>query len=101
MSHDAADAVFSKLIRKRDDFTCQLCGDVFVSNPSYLDCAHMFSRGKLATRFDPENAVALCHYKCHPYLDGSPRRKRKFFCERLGEGVFVALELRSNQTVKQ
>jgi hypothetical protein len=57
----------------------------------------MFSRGKLRTRFDPENAAALC-YGCHRHLDTHPNLKREFFRERLGAEAFDALQIRSNGT---
>jgi 5-methylcytosine-specific restriction endonuclease McrA len=97
MKRDAKDARFSRMIRERDLFTCQRCGAVHPENSRGLHCAHMFGRGKLRTRFDPENAAALC-YGCHRWLDTHPDLKREFFRERLGEDVFAALELRSNGT---
>lgn len=44
------------MIRHRDG-RCQVghCG-----SRDDLQCAHLIGRGKLRTRFEPENAVALC-----------------------------------------
>lgn len=100
MKRDAADRRFSLMIRERDGFTCQRCFHTHLPNSQGLHCAHMFSRGKLATRFDPENACALC-YGCHRWLDTHPDLKRLFFLERLGEERFMDLERRSNQTAKR
>jgi hypothetical protein len=91
------DRTFSKFIRERDGYECQRCHLGYDVNSPWLQCAHMFSRGKFPTRFDPENAVALC-WICHGYLDQHPNEKRMFFRLRLGDEAFEALELRSNGT---
>lgn len=100
MKRDTRDRAFSKEVRTRDGFTCQRCFTVYPENSKGLHCAHMFGRGKQNTRFDPENACALC-YGCHRWLDTHPDLKRAFFIERLGAERFAALELRSNQTKKR
>lgn len=99
MKRDSRDARFSKSIRERDAYTCQRCGAVHAPNSRGLHSAHCFSRGKLGTRFDPENACALC-YGCHRYLDGRFDEKKAFFRLRLGDARFEALQLRSNQSKK-
>lgn len=96
MKRDARDARFSKAIRERDRYTCQRCGAVHATNSMGLHSAHCFGRGKPATRFDPDNACALC-YGCHSYLDSHPDLKHAFFRERLGDERYEALQLRSNQ----
>lgn len=96
----ADDKRFSRAVRERDGFTCQRCFKTYPENSRGLHCAHMFGRGKISTRLDMENACALC-YGCHRYLDTHPDLKREFFIGRLGEEVFAALELRSNQTKKK
>lgn len=100
MKRDAADRRFSLEIRTRDNFTCQRCGVQYPEKSRALHSAHMFSRGKLATRFDQENACALC-YGCHRHLDTHPVLKEEFFRERLGVERFEALQLRSNQRKKR
>lgn len=55
----------------------------------------MFGRGKASTRFDPDNAAALC-FGCHRWLDTHPDLKREFFRERLGDRAFDLLEIRAN-----
>lgn len=93
------DIKFSKRVRERDGWTCQRCGKGYAPNSKGLHCAHMFSRGKLATRYDLSNARALC-YGCHRWLDTHPDLKREFFREWLGDEAFAALELRSNTPYK-
>ena len=100
MKRDRADREFSLAIRERDEWTCQRCFNQFLPNSRGLHSAHMFSRGKKRTRWDMENACALC-YGCHRYLDTHPDLKRIFFRERLGDEAFDALELRSNKTTKE
>lgn len=97
MKRDAADARFSFQVRERDRWTCQRCGKVYPPPTRALHCAHIFSRGKLATRFDLENAVALC-YGDHRYLDTHPDEKERFFRQRMGDEAYDALRLRSNRT---
>ena len=92
----ADDRRFSLMVRERDHFTCQRCGAVHMPTSQGLHSAHMFGRGKPATRLDPENSCALC-YGCHRHLDTHPDLKREFFRLRLGDDVFEALELRSNR----
>lgn len=97
MKRDAEDRRFSKMIRERDRYTCQRCGNVYPPTSRGLHSAHMFSRGKISTRFDPENACAL-DYGCHRWLDTHPALKEQFFRERLGDERFEALQVRSNRS---
>ena len=99
VKRDVADDRFSKWVRARDRYTCQRCGAVHAPNSKGLHCAHMFSRGKQSTRFDPENACAL-DYGCHRFLDTHPDLKREFWITWLGTEAFAALELRSNTSLK-
>lgn len=56
--HDA-DTLFSTYIRTRDGWACRNCG-----SPYMVQCAHIVSRRYRATRWTPDNALALCQ-KCH------------------------------------
>jgi 5-methylcytosine-specific restriction endonuclease McrA len=98
MKRTKEDRVFSRLIRERDEWTCQRCGKVYPENHQGLHCAHIFSRARMSTRHDMLNAVALC-YGCHRYLDTNPQLKRHFFRERLGHAVYDDLEARSRRLV--
>ena len=91
----AADAVFSRQIRDRDNWTCQRCGAIYAAPTRALHCAHMYTRRIVATRFDPDNAVAAC-YGCHQYLDSHPYEKLRFFRDRLGVPAFDALSARAH-----
>ena len=57
-------------------------------------------RGKENTRFDPENADALC-YGCHRYLTAQPAEHYAWQVKRKGQKVVDALVLRSHQYKKK
>lgn len=96
MKRDSLDALFSRYIRTRDRWTCQRCGKVYPPPTTALHCAHVFSRGKQSTRFDPMNAVALC-YGCHRFMD--QHKESNFFpwhSRRIGIGFFDQLMVRAH-----
>ena len=95
MKRTAADARFSQQIRERDGFTCRRCGAMHLPNSKGLHCAHMFTRRLQVTRFDPDNAAALC-YGCHAYVDSHPSEKLAFFRGLLGDERFDALAARAH-----
>ena len=95
IKRSAADRRFSLQIRDRDRWTCQRCGTRYTPNTGGLDCAHMFTRRIKATRFDPDNACALC-VGCHFYIDSHPFEKLAFFRDRLGVERFDALAARAH-----
>lgn len=84
------------MIRERAHWTCERCGRFMEHDPEHLDCAHMFGRGTGRTRFDRDNAVALCRPGCHDYLDSHPNEKEAFFREVLGDERFDALAARAH-----
>jgi uncharacterized CHY-type Zn-finger protein len=65
-----------------------------------LHCSHFMGRGKEATRFDPENADALC-YGCHQYFTSHPAEHYQWQIKRKGEATVNALVVRSNQYKKK
>lgn len=89
-----ADKVFSDYIRERDGWECQRCFKQFVPPTSGLHCSHFHSRGKWATRYDPQNCIALC-YGCHRYMDKHNTEYETYKVDQLGQGVFDALTLRA------
>ena len=56
-----ADIEFSKWIRKRDG-KCMRCGTI-----NNLTCSHFWVRQHSATRYNPDNCVAVCWMPCHKY----------------------------------
>lgn len=90
---DPLDELFSRYIRLRDDYTCQRCG----VKSKNVQCAHFHSRRRLAVRYDPDNAMALCMGD-HLFLDGNPMDKVEFFRARLGQEHFDMLNSRMRIT---
>ena len=98
------DKMFSDFIRARDKYTCQFCGNRFDPYVPYglqgLDCSHFWGRASKATRFDPENADALCTY-CH--FKHEPNKQgfyREFKIKQLGQEGYDALEKRARSIIK-
>jgi len=95
-----ADAKFSKFIRERDQ-VCQRCGTV-----SFLTCSHFWGRRHSATRFDPDNCVALCSglgsNQCHEIWENKKNNEYKhFMLERLGKKRYNELEKRARSFMKR
>lgn len=104
----SGDAAFSDWVRERDDWTCQKCGAEFEKPHAGLHNSHFFSRGKKATRFEPDNCVALC-FKCHNHFTaedqfrGGPmltQEHKEFVLRRIGQERLNRLELLSHTTAK-
>ena len=95
------DTLFSKWIRSRDGWKCQRCGGEYEPPTRALHCSHYYRRGIHATRYDPENALALC-YGCHILLEGDKQGAYKdlMICW-LGELGFAELVIRASKTVKK
>lgn len=97
---DKADKVFSLYIRTRDSWTCQRCGKRYDPPTNALHCSHFMGRGKEATRFDENNADALC-YGCHQYFTSHPAEHYAWQVERKGQALIDALVLKSNTYKKK
>lgn len=97
---DKADKAFSLYIRTRDSWTCQRCRRQYEPPTSALHCSHFMGRGKEATRFDEENADAIC-YGCHRYFTAHPAEHYQWQVKKKGQKVVDALILRSNQYQKK
>lgn len=71
---------------------CERCGQAV-----HLEWAHIRRRGngQLATRWDLDNALALCR-DCHTYLDDSTERMESFVDAQRGQGAYQDLRERSN-----
>ena len=90
---DPLDKLFSSYIRARDN-VCQRCGSS--GNLGSLQCAHFFGRARRSTRWDEENACALC-FGCHQYFGSHPLEFVEWFKARLGDS-FELLEGRMRIT---
>lgn len=78
------DRLFSLLVRARDKVCCK-CG-----TSQHLQCAHIFSRGYMNTRWDFRNAIALCS-GCHKWFTHHPIEWEDFIIARVGEEEFYAV----------
>ena len=97
---DKADKIFSLYIRTRDNWTCQRCKNKYEPPTSALHCSHFMGRGKEATRFDEDNADALC-YGCHRYFTAQPAEHYLWQVETKGQEKVDDLILRSNKYHKK
>src|SRR3990167_4605169 len=93
---DPADKAFSIFIRKRDG-KCVRCkrrgsGDEGIFG---LQCSHYFGRSREGTRYDPDNADAIC-FACHQYWGSTDYESyREFKTRQLGEKRYKALTIRA------
>jgi hypothetical protein len=99
MKRDKTDSLFSRYVRMLCDFTCKRCGKKHAPNSQGLHCAHWRSRGKWTTRFERDNATALCR-GCHSYLDNNPSERDEFFYKILGTKRALEIITLSNKTLK-
>ncbi len=97
---DKADNVFSEYIRTRDKWTCQRCFKRYEPPTQALHCSHFQGRGKESTRFDEENADAMC-YGCHRYFTANPAEHYMWQVKRKGQKTVDMIVLRSNQYQKK
>ena len=94
------DTAFSRAIRERDDWTCQICGyfepEAQATGKSMkLQCAHVFSRKNKNVRCHPDNAVCLCA-SCHALMTDAPTEWGLWVIKHLGEGRYDMLRERKN-----
>ena len=103
LKRDKYDAVFSKLVRARANWCCEHpdCGKYFPLGPARrgLHCSHLFGRRRQSTRYDLDNAAALC-YGHHQHFAEHPDKHHAFFLDRLGVEKYEALVKRANKTKK-
>ena len=72
MKRDKWDSLFSRYIKLLSGGYCKRCGKFLGLYSQGLHCAHWQSRGEWTTRYEKDNACALC-YGCHSYLDHNPK----------------------------
>lgn len=92
---DKADQLFSLYIRTKARWNCERCFKHYEPPTSSLHCSHFMGRGKENTRFDTENANALC-FHCHQYFTSHPAEHYLWQVEKKGQKTVDALVLRSN-----
>lgn len=90
-----ADSAFSKCIRERASWCCEVCGTGYTPSDKGLQCSHYFGRGNWSVRFDPENAEAACT-ACHFEMETNPHAFSERWREKLGPVRYEALLERKN-----
>jgi len=92
-----ADSMFSDYIRNRDKWKCRYCNKNFWEKSGQLHNSHFWGRSNMATRFDPQNCIALC-YSCHIWKLESEKQGiyRTMMLKYLGEKDYKLLEKKSN-----
>ena len=94
------DDVFSRLVRERAEWSCEVCDKYFPEGHRQgLHCAHFYSRRHQGLRFFPDNACAMC-YACHQRLGGNPVEFAKFIEAYLGKVWAEKLYRASKKTIK-
>lgn len=91
---DRLDALFSLVVRTRDQYRCQKEG--CTGHGKHMQCAHIFTRGKLSVRWELDNAVTMCYYH---HILWSHRKGVEFtlWCqEYLGKKKFNELQRKAN-----
>lgn len=92
-----ADTAFSKCVRERANWTCQVCHTVYPKGSRGLECSHYYGRGNYSVRFDPYNAWAHCT-ACHFKMGSNPDTFVRWVENRLSEHQLSKLRERKNNT---
>jgi hypothetical protein len=71
----ACDIAWSKAVKVRDDYTCQMCGSV-----SGLNSHHIIGRINYSLRFDLKNGLTLCS-SCHKFSRNSAHNNPVYFID--------------------
>lgn len=89
-----ADAAFSKCIRERVNWTCEVCGRYHPEGNKRrgLHCSHWMGRGNWSTRFNPLNAFSHC-WGCHREMASDNTYFADWVAEQIG--VNKAFEIRA------
>lgn len=89
------DALFSQVVRERDDYKCRVCHKDFRHDPGRLHCSHHIGRARRVVRFDLDNASSKCA-DCHRRLDLNPLEHAEWVKQELGEERYEDLKERAN-----
>lgn len=91
-THTKADLAFSNYIRARANYCCEKCGTQYPEKSTGLQCSHHYSRRYYSIRFNPDNAMALCHH-CHNYwFSKNIPESYAFLLEKLGKKKLAVLQ---------
>jgi len=97
---DRVDSAFSKLIRTRVDWHCEVCGTYYPEGKRQgLHCSHFHGRAIKSTRFCPVNCTAMC-YGCHRKMESQPYQFNQWMIDHIGQREFDRLVERANTLVR-
>ena len=98
IKRDKHDAVFSDLVRCRNNYTCEMCDKEYPDSSTRggLHCSHYFGRRHQSTRYHPDNGFCLC-FGCHRKVEEDPKFHTEWVISRLGSGCYELLCERKNQ----
>ena len=99
-----ADKWFSKCVRERSRWTCELCGTHYpegAAKGAYqgLDCSHMIGRGNWSVRFDANNAFAHCT-ACHFRFGADKELQTSHYMKVFGVYVYdILIQLKNDPKI--
>jgi hypothetical protein len=99
IKRNTTDKYFSDLVRLKANWCCERCHRDYSDHHQGLECSHFIGRGNKKTRWDFENAAALCT-GCHIHFTKDAHEHAEFFRKRLGDEAYDALGVRSKLTMK-
>ena len=95
MKRTPADDAFSRCVRERANWTCELCKTVHpdaqaTGRSRALHCSHFIGRGNWSVRFDAFNAFCHC-YACHVRFGSDKYLQEKHHAEVfwIGQSFFI------------
>ena len=97
IKRDAADNWFSKCVRERTNYTCEVCFKVYDRSSTGLHCSHYFGRANKSVRWHGDNAFAHC-YGCHQRMSSNPHDFTYWAKLMLGDSRYEMLLDRKNDS---
>ena len=96
---DKLDRLWGRVIKARDNFTCQRCGGFYPQGGKGIQAAHVISRRHANTRHDILNGICL-DTGCHLHFHAHPFEFVEFVKKWLGEHKYEELRKKSLSTKK-
>ena len=85
------DTAFSKYVKLRDGYVCQICKMDYSHDHSMVECSHHVGRRKRSVRWEPDNASTKCK-PCHREADLNPLLHADWIRLWLGADRYEALK---------
>jgi 5-methylcytosine-specific restriction endonuclease McrA len=91
----ALDVITPKIIKLRDGFQCQRCGNI--PKPQGCHWAHIYGRRSFVLRWQLLNAIVLCN-GCHSWGHSNPLAFKEWFYEKFpARGPYLDMLRRQNK----